>query len=157
MRGALVEAAQVEGAGPELSLGPLSPSPQRGPLGEMQGSIWVPSDTGELENDAECIVSCSTWEAKFTYLFNEITTHYFISVICTMKWLEVQRQKFHSAAKCLQSQGDKGAAISPLLWEKNPTVRMDSNSSRSAHQWTNSCFVSTKIGGSALKGSNRGL
>ena len=39
MRGALIEAPQVEGAGPGLLLGPLSPSPQRGPLGEMQGSI----------------------------------------------------------------------------------------------------------------------
>ena len=139
------------------SLDPSHPMSWDEPLGETQWSIWVPSDTAELENYAGYIVSCSTWQEKFTYLFNKITTHNFISLICTMKWLEVQRQKFHSAAKCWQFWGDKGAAISPLLQERDPTMRMDSNSSKSAHQWTNSCFVSTKIGGSALKGSDRGL
>ena len=29
-------------------------------------------------------MSCSTWEAKFTHLFNEITTHHIKSVTCTM-------------------------------------------------------------------------
>ena len=32
---------------------------------------------------------------------------------------------------------------------------MDPNSSKGADQWTNSCLVS-KIGGSVLKGSNKG-
>ena len=32
---------------------------------------------------------------------------------------------------------------------------MDSNSSKGADKWTNSCFVS-KIGGSVLRGSNKG-
>ena len=50
MRAALVKAAQVEGAGPGPSLGPPSPSPLRGSMGETQGSLWVPSDTAELEN-----------------------------------------------------------------------------------------------------------
>ena len=27
---------------------------------------------------------CSTWEAKFTHLFNEITAHHIKFVICTM-------------------------------------------------------------------------
>ena len=44
------------------------PIPWGGPLGETQWSIWVPSDTAELENYAGYIVSCSTWEAKFTHL-----------------------------------------------------------------------------------------
>ena len=59
------------------SLDPSHPMSWDEPLGETQWSIWVPSDTAELENYAGYIVSCSTWEAKFTYLFNEITTHYF--------------------------------------------------------------------------------
>ena len=134
---------------------PSHPMSWSEPLGETQWSICVPSDTEELENYAEYIVSYFTLEAKFTRLFKEITTHNFISVICTMKWLVVQRQQFHSAAKCWQSQGDKGAVIHPLLWERDHTVRMDPNSSKGAHQWTNSCFVSTKTGGGVLKGSNK--
>ena len=50
--------------------------------------------------------------------------------------------------------GDEGIAI--CSEERDPTVRMDPNSSRGAHQWPNSCFVSTKTGGSVLKGSNKG-
>ena len=34
-------------------------------------------------------------------------------------------------------------------------MRMVPNSSRGAHQWTNDYFVSTKTGGSILKGSNK--
>ena len=75
-----------------------------GPLGETQGSIWVLSDTTELENYAGYIMSCSTWEAKFTHLFNEITTHHIKSVTCTMK----TRQQFHSAVKHWQFWGMKG-------------------------------------------------
>ena len=56
---------------------PLTFSPE-GVHWEKQGSLWVPSDTAALENYAGYIVSCSTWEAEFTHLFNEITTHYFI-------------------------------------------------------------------------------
>ena len=36
------------------------------------------------------------------------------------------------------------------------TVKMNPNSCRGAHQGANSCFVSTKIGCSVLKGSNKG-
>ena len=124
------------------------------PLGEMQGSLWVPSDTAELENYAGYIVSCSTQEAKFTHLFNETTVHYIKSVICRMKWLAVQRQQFYSTVKHWQFWGDEGTAI--CSEERDPTVRMDPNSGRGAHQWTNSCFLSTKIGGSVLKESNKG-
>ena len=84
LRAAVVKAAQVEGAGQDPRWDPLPPSPLRGPLGEMQGHLWVPSDTAELENYAGYIVSCSTQEAKFTHLFNEITTHHIKSVTCTM-------------------------------------------------------------------------
>ena len=69
--------------------------------------------------------------------------------------MTVQRQQFHSAAKCWQFGGDKGVAIPPLLRERDQTVMMDSNPSRGAHQWTNGYFVSTKTGGSVLKGSNK--
>ena len=131
------------------------PIPWGEPLGETEWSIWVPSNTAELENYAGYIVPCSTWEAKFTHLFKEITTHHIKSVMCTMKWLEVQRQQFHSAANRWQFWGDKWAAISPLLWEREQTVRRDPNSSRGAHQGANSCFVSTKIGCTVLKGSNK--
>ena len=86
MRTALVKAAQVEGDDQDPRWDP-SPSLPRGggPLGETQGSIWVPSDTAELENDAGYIKPCSTWEVKFSYLFSEITTHHIKSVICKFK------------------------------------------------------------------------
>ena len=132
---------------------PLTLSPE-GVHWEKQGSLWVLSDTAALENYAGYIVSCSTWEAKFTHLFNEITTHHIKSVICMMKWLVVQRQQFHSTVKHWQFQGDEGIAI--CSEEGDPTVRMDPNSGKGAHQWPNSCFVSTKTGGSVLKGSNKG-
>jgi len=87
------------------------PIPWGEPLGETQWSLWVPSDSAELASYAGYSMSYSTWEVKFSCLFTEITTHHFISVICTMKWLVVQRQKFHPAAKRWQFQEDKGAAI----------------------------------------------
>lgn len=43
------------------------PIPWSDPLGENQWSIWVPSDTAELENYAGYIVSCSNWKAKFIH------------------------------------------------------------------------------------------
>ena len=46
------------------------------PKGETQWSIWVPSDTAELETYVGYSVSCSTWEAKFIYLFKEISAHH---------------------------------------------------------------------------------
>ena len=86
MRAALVKAAQVEGDDQDPRWDPSPPLPRGGgPLGETQGSIWVPSDTAELENDAGYIKPCSTWEVKFSYLFSEITTHHIKSVICKFK------------------------------------------------------------------------
>ena len=74
MKAAVVKAAQVEGTGQDPHWDPSHPLPCGGLLGEMQGSLWVPSDTEKLENYAGYIRSCSTREAKFTHLFNEITT-----------------------------------------------------------------------------------
>ena len=120
LRAALVEAAQVEGDDQDPGWDPSYPLPWGSPLGETQGSIWVPSDNAELENDAGYIMSCSTWEVKCTYLFSEITTHHIKSVICKFKWLVVQRQQFHSTVKHWQFLGDEGTAISHLLWRKGP-------------------------------------
>ena len=53
---------------------PLTVSPELSNWEETNESLWVPCDTAELENYAGYTVSCSTWEAKFTHLFNEITT-----------------------------------------------------------------------------------
>ena len=50
--------------------------------------------------------------------------------------------------------GDEGIAI--CSEERHPTVRMDPKSGRGAHQWPNSCFLSTKTGGSILKRRNKG-
>lgn len=111
----------------------------------------------ELETYVGYSVSCSTWRAKCIHLFKEISAHDLISVIYTMKWLIVQRPQFHSAAKHWQFQGTWGQPSS-LCCERRTrqTVRMDPNSCRGIHWWTNSCFVSSKIGDSVLKGSNRG-
>ena len=138
------------------SLDPSHPMSWDEPLGETQWSIWVPSDTSELETYVGYSVSCSTWEAKFIHLFKEISAHHLISVIYTMKWLVVQRQQFHSAAKHWQFQGDKGAAIPPLLWETGQTLRMDPNSCSSIHQWTNSCLLVVKLGVVSSKEATRG-
>ena len=99
------------------SLDPSHPMSWDEPLGETQWSIWVPSDTAELENYAGYIVSCSTWQEKFTYLFNKITTHNFISLICTMKWLEVQRQNFTQQPSIDNPKGTRGQP-SPLCYER---------------------------------------
>ena len=48
MRAALVKAAQVEGDDQDLRWDPSPRLPRGGPLGEMQETIWVPSDTAEL-------------------------------------------------------------------------------------------------------------
>ena len=104
---------------------PSHPIPWGEPMGETQWGIWVPSDTAELETYVGYSMSCSTWEAKCIYLFKEISAHDLISVIYTMKWLIVQRQQFHSAAKHWQFQGDKRAAILPLLWETDQTNSKD--------------------------------
>ena len=55
MRAALVKTSQGE-EDPGPSLDPLSPYPLRWPLGETQWSLWVPSDTTELENYSGYIV-----------------------------------------------------------------------------------------------------
>ena len=117
---ALVEAAQVEGYDQDPHWDPSHTLPRGGPLGEMQGSILVTSDTAEPEKDAGYIMSCSTWEGKFTHLFSEITTHHIKSIIWKFKWLVVQRQQFHSTVKHWQFWGDEGTAIPHLLWREGP-------------------------------------
>ena len=154
MRAALVEAAQVEGAGPGPSLGSPSPSPLRGSTGRNSGKHL---GTVRYYRTRKL---CRIYYVLF-HLGGKIHTplywnHHSPLHICNMHdEMTVQRQQFHSAAKCWQFQGNKGTAIPPLLWERDQTVRMDSNPSRGAHQWTNGYFVSTKTGGSIFKGSNK--
>ena len=109
MRAALVTAGQVEEMTPHCS-------PWGEHLGGNQWSLWVPCDTAELENHAGYTVSCSTWEAKFTHLFTEITTHHFISVICTMKW-QYKDSNFTQQPSADNSKGTRGQP-SPLCCER---------------------------------------
>ena len=133
---------------------PSHPIPWGEPRGETQWSLWVASDTAELESYTGYSVSCSLGRqnSHTSLMKSPLTTSY---LICTMKWLVVQRQQFHPAAKRWKFQEDKRAAIPSLLWERDQTNSEDGPqpiqecspvSFRSALQWTNSCFVSTKLG-----------
>ena len=110
MRAALVTAGQVEGDDPSHC------SPWGEQLGGNQWSLWVPCDTAELENYAGYTVSCSTWEAQFTHLFNEIITYHIISVICTMRW-QYKDSSFTQQPSADNSEGTRGQP-SPFCCER---------------------------------------
>ena len=110
MRAALVTAGQVEGDDPSHC------SPWGEQLGGNQWSLWVPCDTAELENYAGYTVSCSTWEAQFTHLFNEIITYHVISVICTMRW-QYKDSSFTQQPSADNSEGTRGQP-SPFCCER---------------------------------------